>query len=185
MSANANPAGDPVNGPMPGRVLCKDCDHISGGTCVRLIGLHFDAGSNGYRKRLHAGAALERSRTRTLTKRECCGPDARFFEPKGSRAPIVAPVEDVEMTDVQIKQMVDRFLAWKLPTDFAPDCGISFERVSCQGTPHEFHRAPVGTNLFTAAQAEQMIRHMLGQPAAAPVARVPDTIADSDGDDGA
>lgn len=81
---------DPINGPMPDRLLCKDCDHISGGTCVRPIGLHFDAGSNGYRKRLHVGAALERSRTRTLTKRECCGPDAKFFEPKGSRAPIAA-----------------------------------------------------------------------------------------------
>jgi hypothetical protein len=80
---------DPVNSPMPGRVLCKDCEHINGGTCVRSIGLHFDAGINGFRKRLHVSAALERSRTKTRTKRVCCGPDGQFFEPKGALDPIL------------------------------------------------------------------------------------------------
>ena len=64
------------------------------------------------------------------------------------------------MSDEQIKHMVDRFLAWKLPENFQPDAGISFKPQygSYQGTlKHE----PVGTNLFTATQAEQMIRHML------------------------
>lgn len=53
------------------------------------------------------------------------------------------------------KKMVDRFLWWKLPQDFAPDCGITFKPVdhpSCW---------PVGTNLFTADQARQMVEHML------------------------
>ena len=71
------------------------------------------------------------------------------------------------MTDV-IKHMRDRFLAWRLPEDFAPDGGIEFS----QRGPH----GPTGTNLFTAVQAEAMIRHMLecapaaSQPEAEPVA---------------
>lgn len=60
-------------------------------------------------------------------------------------------------TDAQIKHMVDRFLQWKLPATFAPDCGIKFERHPNQD--------PVGTNLFTAVEAEAMVRHMLeGMP---------------------
>lgn len=65
-----------------------DCAHNSGGTCVRSIGTHFNAGVNGYRRRLNVGCATERSRDRTLTRRVCCGPSARFFEPKGSLDPI-------------------------------------------------------------------------------------------------
>lgn len=55
-----------------------------------------------------------------------------------------------------IKTMVDRFLGWRLPDDFAPDCGISFTPL---GHPNGW---PVGTNLLTAAQAEAMFRHALG-----------------------
>ena len=50
-----------------------------------------------------------------------------------------------------IKEVVNRFLGWKLPKDFNPDCGISFDE------KHE----PVGTNLFTATQAEEMVRFIL------------------------
>lgn len=66
------------------------------------------------------------------------------------------------MTDEQIKQMANRFLGWKLPSDFQPDNGIIFEREANFGTPHFYHREPTGTNLFTAAQAEAMVRHMAG-----------------------
>lgn len=69
--------------------------------------------------------------------------------------------------------------------DFAPDCGISFNRVSCAGTPHEFHFEPVGTNLLTYSQAVEMVKHMVGQARDRSEAQVRDTIADSDGDDGA
>jgi len=65
------------------------------------------------------------------------------------------------MNDEQIKRMVNRFLAWKLPADFAPDNGISFEPISNAGSHHEYRREPVGTNLLTATQAEEMVRHML------------------------
>ncbi len=163
-----------MSGTVPERVKCCDCAHINQGSCDRPVGRHFHTGSNSYRTRLHVLAAQERNRERTLTGRVCCGPEGRYFEPKGSLDPIV-PVEEPELNDAQIKQMVDRFLTWKLPEDFAPDCGISFERVSCKGTPHEFHFAPVGTNLFTAAQAEAMVRHMLGQTAHAAGAQSPAT----------
>lgn len=60
------------------------------------------------------------------------------------------------MNNNEIRAMVDRFLGWKLPEDFAPDCGIAYTK---SGPEY----APVGTNLFTATQAEAMVRHMLNQ----------------------
>ena len=58
-----------------------------------------------------------------------------------------------EMPD--IKGMVDRFLGWKLPRDFSPDCGISFT------PPANPECGPVGTNLLNADQARQMFEHVL------------------------
>jgi hypothetical protein len=51
--------------------------------------------------------------------------------------------------------MVDRFLGWKLPKDFAPDGGISFKESAWW---------PVGTNLLTADQAKEMLQHAAGCP---------------------
>lgn len=70
------------------------------------------------------------------------------------------------MTDDQIKHMVNRFLAWKLPDDFHPDGGISFEPFfnveynAKQGLPPQ-RREPSGTNLLCYTQAEAMIRRLL------------------------
>ena len=58
-----------------------------------------------------------------------------------------------------IGKMVDRFLCWKLPKDFAPDCGISFDGRN----DDEWNKNktwPVGTNLLTADQARQMFEHV-------------------------
>lgn len=69
------------------------------------------------------------------------------------------------MTNEQIKHMVDRFLNWKLPSNFNPDGGISFEKLGNKGTPHQYTREPVGTNLLDADQATAMVRHMIdGMP---------------------
>lgn len=75
------------------------------------------------------------------------------------------------MTDEQIKHMVQRFLQWKLPENFSPDAGISFkptfsdEYNARRGNPPQYHN-PVGTNLFCATQAEEMVRFMTeGLPA--------------------
>jgi hypothetical protein len=62
----------------------------------------------------------------------------------------------VETTDDLVKEMVNRFLGWKLPKDFAPDAGVSFN------PPVNPEWWPIGTNLFHDGQAKEMVRHMLG-----------------------
>jgi len=67
----------------------------------------------------------------------------------------------------QVKHMVDRFLGWRLPENFNPDGGISFEPLGNRGTEHEYKRQPVGTNVLDATQAEVMVRYMIdGMPSA-------------------
>jgi len=57
----------------------------------------------------------------------------------------------LENKEELIKTAVDKFLSWKLPKDFYPDCGISF-----------MHQTePIGTNLFTAVQAKEMFEYCL------------------------
>ena len=53
------------------------------------------------------------------------------------------------------EQMVGRFLSWPLPTDFAPDCGITFTR-----SPHA-GMSPTGTNLLHFGQAKAMLEHCI------------------------
>ena len=69
------------------------------------------------------------------------------------------------MTEDQIKYMVGRFLNWRLPENFNPDGGVSFQRLGNEGTPHQYTREPSGTNLLDATQAEAMVRHIIdGMP---------------------
>jgi hypothetical protein len=57
-------------------------------------------------------------------------------------------------------EMVTRFLGWPLPKSFAPDCGISFDgRKPDQWNP-DGKGWPIGTNLFTADEARQMLEHI-------------------------
>ncbi len=56
------------------------------------------------------------------------------------------------------KEMVDRFLCWKLPADFYPDAGISF---APGYTAHSSPLWPTGTNLLTSSQAQVMLDHVL------------------------
>ena len=65
------------------------------------------------------------------------------------------------MKNDQIKHMVDRFLGWRLPENFNPDGGISFKKTFNENTPHPMKHEPVGTNLFDASQAEEMVRYMV------------------------
>lgn len=51
-----------------------------------------------------------------------------------------------------VSRLVDKFLAWPLPESVCSDpCACT------QGYPHR-----TGTNLLSATEAEQMIRHLLG-----------------------
>jgi len=65
---------------------------------------------------------------------------------------IVAQSEDYYDATRVTDEMVNRFLSWKLPDDFAPDAGITFE---------PSRDWPIGTNLFTAQQARAMLEHVL------------------------
>jgi len=58
-------------------------------------------------------------------------------------------------------EMVSRFLSWKLPQDFYPDAGISFKAEFNENTPHPARHEPLGTNLFHAGQAKEMLEHVL------------------------
>jgi len=62
-------------------------------------------------------------------------------------------------------EMVTRFLCWKLPEHFNPDGGISFVRDYNQNTPYPAKHEPIGTNLFTADQAREMLEHVLASDA--------------------
>lgn len=67
------------------------------------------------------------------------------------------PSDEHQLTKAQIEHMVQKFLAWKLPENFAPDGGISFQRS---------RDLPTGTNLFAYVQARDMVLAMLaGLPA--------------------
>lgn len=95
------------------------------------------------------------------------------IQSKGLTAPRVTP-DDIESNIVatyyftaaeavapQVGEMVNRFLGWKLPQDFSPDCGISFKRESDYDHP-QFGRTkfePVGTNLLHAGQAKEMFEY--------------------------
>jgi len=67
--------------------------------------------------------------------------------------------KEKDMEKRLIDKMVDRFLCWKLPNDFAPDCGISFDGRQ-DDELNKNKTWPVGTNLLTAAQAKQMFEHV-------------------------
>lgn len=66
-------------------------------------------------------------------------------------------------------EMVGRFLAWPLPEDFAPDCGITFTR-----SPHA-GMSPLGTNLLHFGQAKAMLEHCINGPCAS---QMPEICAD-------
>ena len=63
------------------------------------------------------------------------------------------------MTKEQIDQMVNRFLARKLPADFSPDCGITFDRSKLYNHDPAGAHWPSGTNLLTATQAREMFEY--------------------------
>lgn len=60
------------------------------------------------------------------------------------------------VADDQIKRMAERFLNWKLPENFSPDGGISFER-----SRTHLESWPTGTNLIGYSEALAMVRHMV------------------------
>lgn len=72
----------------------------------------------------------------------------------------------MKLSDDQIEHMVQRFLGWRLPKDFNPDGGISFEPEfnvewnAKRGLPPQRHE-PTGTNLLCYKQAKVMVLCMM------------------------
>lgn len=64
-----------------------------------------------------------------------------------------------------VSEMVNRFLAWKLPKSFCPDAGITFKPYYNENTPWPMKHEPTGTNLFNAVEAKAMFEYCLqGSP---------------------
>lgn len=57
----------------------------------------------------------------------------------------------------QMDAVVNRFLGWKLPQTFGPDCFVSFDREKAKAN----QSWPIGTNLLTADEARAMLEHVL------------------------
>lgn len=67
-----------------------------------------------------------------------------------------APARPV-IDEARMSEMVNRFLGWKLPETFGPDCFVSFDRERAKAN----HSWPVGTNLFSASEAREMLEYVL------------------------
>ena len=89
-------------------------------------------------------------------------------EPLYATPPAPSVADAAGARPVVIDDMVSRFLGWKLPQDFYPDCFVTFDRekASAQGS------WPVGTNLLHAGQARAMLEHVLAAPSVADAACV-------------
>ncbi len=67
------------------------------------------------------------------------------------------PSEAREIASIVTDEMVTRFLSWKLPEIFRPDCYVTFDHERAKKN----NLWPVGTNLLTADQARAMLEHVL------------------------
>ncbi len=91
-------------------------------------------------------------------------PDWRIAEAKRYAELVGAKSADFHFTraagqqDHDIDALVNRFLGWRLPADFAPDAGVAFTPPPAD---HGEHWWPVGTNLLSAEQARAMFEHCL------------------------
>ena len=61
------------------------------------------------------------------------------------------------MVKTVIQKLVDRFLGWKIPGTFGPDCYISFDK----DTAIKNNSWPIGTNLLNAEEAKGMIQYLV------------------------
>jgi len=71
--------------------------------------------------------------------------------------------------EVGIQLAVNRFLGWRLPEDFSPDCYVTFDKEKARRN----NSWPIGTNLLTADQARAMFQFVLYEAAQAPARGTP------------
>jgi hypothetical protein len=94
----------------------------------------------------------------------CIGPCREYWDDSAQKTLEEAIQEAKEWAMIEdevqpTKAQIDRFLSWKLPADFAPDCGISFAQLASPKWAEAIW--PIGTNLLTHEQARQMLSHVL------------------------
>lgn len=95
------------------------------------------------------------SMTMTVSSSTGVGQTSYYFNNNdGGETPRPTP----SLKQPSVDEMVNRFLCWKLPATFHPDGGVSFDKT---GRDPNSHFWPVGTNLFTAVEAKQMVEHLL------------------------
>lgn len=101
-----------------------------------------------------------------IEKLRACAEDPMFSDhAEVSKATLRAAIallecSTLDASDERMRAMVSRFLGWPLPQTFSPDCYISFDRERANAVSW-----PIGTNLFTATEAQQMLEHVLAKPA--------------------
>ena len=73
---------------------------------------------------------------------------------------------------IDIDAAANRLMMWRLPDDFSPDCGISFDgRKDDEWNKNKTW--PAGTNLFNVEQAKKMLGYALAGASPAPAASEP------------
>jgi hypothetical protein len=70
----------------------------------------------------------------------------------------LAQAEQAAVTNIDA--LVTRFLSWRLPDSFGPDCYVTFDREKAKAN----NGWPVGTNIFTADEAKAMLEYVLAAP---------------------
>lgn len=75
---------------------------------------------------------------------------------------LVAAQRQGEPVTAVTDEMVSRFLCWSLPKDFCPDGGVNFDGRGRYSTGYETSW-PIGTNLFTARQAKELLEHVISR----------------------
>lgn len=88
----------------------------------------------------------------------CTEPGCPYSVTRPEPAATPAQTEMVHFTEDQIRHMVDRFLGWRVPSNFNPDAGITY--TPARQLPG-IDRRPSGTNLLDATQAEAMLRYIV------------------------
>lgn len=78
--------------------------------------------------------------------------DWRDVEPK-----VMWLFSENAINKARLPKMVTRFLGWRIPEGFSPDCFVTFYRDRAQKSVSW----PIGTNIFNADETKQMISHVL------------------------
>jgi len=118
-----------------------------GGVMVTLAALCLANGLD-----MHANGETELARVNepaTLLKIRAKQKAKPQFSPLPEEPPVVKP---------DVKAAASRLMGWKLPDNFSPDGYITFDREGAKAG----NFWPVGTNLLTCSQAEDMLNYALG-----------------------